>query len=137
MGKLMRLMSEASAAAALLLILALHAHAGNQQQQAIPTGIDCNAPLPYGEPKVQGTIQKICHPYYTSYYDVNLKGPRLVAYRLTGEQSLGCLPRKSSFHGDEQLPSAARQNPGAYLNTGFDLGHMAPDQDMSWDPSPE
>lgn len=129
----MRVMSEATTAAGALLFLFLaHANAA-KEQQPIPQGVSCDTPLTYGAPNVPGSIQKVCHTNYTSFYDKTLKGPRLIAYHLTGDHTFGCLPRKSNFHADDQLPPEARQNPGAYVGTGQDLGHMSPDQDNAWD----
>lgn len=127
----MRRMFGASSAAALLVLLAVHAYAA-RQQQTVPT-VDCNAPLTYGAPTVPGNIQKVCYPAYTSFYDLDKKIPRLVVYHETADQSLGCLPRKKSFHSDAQVPPQSRAVPNEYLNTGYDLGHNVPDQDMAYD----
>lgn len=98
-----------------------------------PAFADCSTVLNYGEPTVPGNIQKVCHQNYTSYYDLDMKIPRLVVYHLTGEHTFGCLPRKANFHADQQLPPTSRQIPMEYRGSDWDLGHMAPDQDMAWD----
>ena len=79
-------------------------------------------------PKYDGAAEVVCHRAYEALYDAKLHVPRVVAYELTGKHSLGCLPRASGFHSE--LDSA---KPGAYDGTGYDLGHMAPAQDMAWD----
>ena len=104
-----------------------------RQQQTVPTGT-CDSLLNYGEPTVPGKIQKICHDAYVSFVDINLKIPRLVIYHETGDQTFGCLPRKASFHADNQVPPEGRAIPADYANSGYDLGHFAPDQDMAYDP---
>lgn len=124
-----------STASAILLALSLSAWAEHlpADVSALPTA-NCSAPLTYGIPVVPGNIQQVCHTAYTSFYDLDLKIPRLVAYHETGDQTFGCLPRLKNFHSEEQIPSGYRAAPKAYANTGYDLGHNAPDQDMSYDP---
>jgi endonuclease G len=78
-------------------------------------------------PAVAGT-EKICHAAYVSFFDAQLKVPRLVAYELTGPHTLGCVPRTSGFHAE-----ADSAKPSAYDGTGYDLGHMDPAQDNAWD----
>ena len=77
-------------------------------------------------PDVPGTT-KVCHTAYVSMYDSTLKVPRLVVYELTGEHSLGCIPRADGFHSE-----GSSAKPSQYDNTGYDLGHMSPAQDNAW-----
>ncbi len=106
------------------------------REAVVPPTASCTALLIYGQPTVPGQIQPVCHNAYTSFVDTTLKIPRLVVYEETGEQSLGCLPRKKTFHSDNQLPPNARAIPKDYDDTGYDIGHNAPDQDMAYAISP-
>lgn len=77
-------------------------------------------------PAVAGTKQ-VCHDAYIALYDEQWHVPRLVAYELTAQQSLGCLPRKPNFHKEEGTAS-----PDDYNKSGYDLGHMGPAEDFSY-----
>lgn len=111
--------------------------AGGGGYQKAPGGafqpVGCEAQTPYGEPAVPGNINKVCHQNYASYYSLDWKIPRLVVYRLTGEHTFGCLPRKGNFHAEVQIPAGHQQMPQGYNLSQWDLGHFAPDQDMAWD----
>ena len=85
---------------------------------------DCPAGVPL--PDVPGT-EKICHVAYASLYDAKLHVPRVVAYELTGAQSLGCQDRATGFHAE---PHTAF--PSHYDNSGYDLGHLSPAQDNAY-----
>jgi endonuclease G len=90
----------------------------------VAVATDCpNIPLPH----VTADTVKICHTAYISLYDVKAHVPRVVAYELTREQSLGCLPRASGFHAEG--PSA---KPSEFVGTHQDLGHMMSAEDASW-----
>ncbi len=108
-----------SAAFAVGLLTLLWAFSLSAQPQECP-----NIPLP----KVNVPTEKICHTGYIVLYDTENRLPRLVAYELTPERTLGCLPRQSRFHAEG--PSA---KPGEYRSSGYDLGHMMPAQDAAYD----
>lgn len=91
---------------------------------ALPDSVECpKIPVP----AIAGT-EKICHAAYVSLYDARIHEPRLVAYELTGEHSLGCLPRASGFHAEGDTAK-----PAEYDASGYDLGHMSAAQDNAWD----
>lgn len=96
---------------------------------------DCRAELAFGEPAIASLgVDAVCHPKaYLSFVDRAQLVPRFVGYRLTGPHTLGCLPRASGFHVDEQLAGVHHAWPGDYDKSGYDLGHQAPAQDMAWD----
>jgi endonuclease G len=61
-------------------------------------------------------------------YDSALHVPRLVAYELTGKQTLGCVPRANGFHAEGDSAK-----PAEYDASDYDLGHMSPAQDNATD----
>lgn len=102
---------------------------------------DCAAALPGGLPQGPGLGRTlaVCHQHgsggYAAFVDPALKVPALVAYRLDRPHTLGCLKRPSGFHAEADLPPAARAVPADYKGSGYDLGHMAPNEDFAWDPA--
>lgn len=83
-----------------------------------------NVPLP----AVAAGVEKTCEKAYVSLYDAKLHVPRVVAYELTSQRTLGCLPRRGSFHSE-----GSSAKPSAFLNSGYDLGHMMSAEDAAWD----
>lgn len=98
---------------------------------AEPITVDCSAQIPFGKPTITAATREFCKIGYIDFYDVALKGPRLVAYNLTGDDTFGCLGRFPKFHPEMGLLPAERAFETDYAKTNFDLGHMAPDQDMA------
>jgi len=78
-------------------------------------------------PTVKAETVKTCYTAYVSLYDVKERVPRVVAYELTREHTLGCEPRATGFHA---VPQSAK--PSEYLGTGYDLGHMMSAEDAAW-----
>jgi len=56
-----------------------------------------------------------------------------VSYTITPQHTLGCISRSDAFSTDQALPKGKRAMPADYVGSGYDMGHMAPDGDMSWD----
>lgn len=106
---------------------------GKTSTDVIAPTADCKVQLPYGEPVIHGNIQPVCHTAYISYVNLDLKIPRFAAYLETGDHTFGCLSRPKTFRPDPQLPINARVLEGRYKNTGYDLGHNVPDQDMAYE----
>src|SRR5690348_1945306 len=93
-----------------------------------PAHADCRAPV-----ALSGTIT-ICHEGYVSLFDPAIKVPRLVEYTLTSPHTLGCFSRKGlQFKPDALAPSEEQGTVRDYHGSGYDLGHMAPNQDFAWD----
>jgi endonuclease G len=97
----------------------------------------CPNQLPDGDPVITDLhvhIVVACHEGYASFFDTNAKVPRVVAYRLTGGHTTGCLARKKlRFNVDLLVAPDLQGNRDDYHGSGYDLGHMAPNQDFSWD----
>lgn len=126
----MKLLSEA--AAFLLLLMAANTDPEVKvMRDMLESPADCTAHLPWGNPEVPGHIQTICKAGYTSFFDLDAKIPRLVAYRETAANTFGCLPRIKNFHTDRSLPAHHYSETDDYKDSGYDLGHNAPDQDMA------
>lgn len=92
----------------------------------------CHEHLPYGTPTVAAGLNTtpICHAGYAALVDDDALVPRWVAYHLTGDHTLGCLPRDPRFHVDEQDATA---KPANYAGSGYDIGHMMNAEDGAWD----
>lgn len=92
----------------------------------------CAPHLTYGELTVSGArITRVCKDGYAAGHDDDRLIPRWVAYRLTGEQTLGCEKRRNNFHAEPNLPADRRARPSDYAKSGYDKGHMAPAADFS------
>jgi endonuclease G, mitochondrial len=100
----------------------------------------CKQFLPYGSPTVaepHGIGIPVCRTAYTLLSDQSAEIPVWVAYTLTPEHALGCAVRSNAFTADDSLPDGERAKPTDYAGSGYDIGHIAPDGDMSWDPDVE
>lgn len=93
----------------------------------------CKAQIPYGEPSVQKGNPVICRSGYILEHDPIAKIPNWVAWTLTPEHAIGCVPRDDAFAADASLPADRRATPSDYAGSGYDQGHLAPNADMSWD----
>jgi endonuclease G len=96
--------------------------------------LDCIPHFLFGMPVLTGAANTttVCHTGYATSHDNDLLVPRWVAYRLTGENTFGCLKRTNDFHPDENLPPNRRATPADYSRSGYDQGHQAPAQDFAW-----
>jgi len=95
----------------------------------------CNIQVPFGLPQVSNrpNTVTICRNNYVTVNDLNAKIPVFVAYTLTPEHAIGCLPRKNQFATDQSLPQDHRATPTDYAKSGYDIGHMDPDADNAFD----
>ena len=95
----------------------------------------CGSNEPWGEPAVTDghPIVSVCHEGYASGLDIETHEPRWVSYELTAEHDLGCYPRAGlRFKVDQLAPGAVQGKPSDYAHSGYDLGHMAPNEDFAW-----
>jgi endonuclease G, mitochondrial len=100
----------------------------------------CAQFLPYGVPNVPAGVHHVapvCRTAYTLVSDETAKIPIWVAYTLTPAHALGCVVRSNAFTADDSLPDGDRAKPTDYAGSGYDIGHIAPDGDMSWDTNVE
>ena len=91
----------------------------------------CSIHSPHGFATSDKQGESLCRQGYLSVYDSAAKIPMYVAYTLTPEHALGCVPRSNAFSVDKNAVNSA--TPEDYSGTGYDRGHNAPDGDMSWD----
>jgi endonuclease G, mitochondrial len=93
----------------------------------------CAAQVPYGAPALNKPNMTVeCHTGYALEHDNVAKIPAWVAYTLTPQHAIGCVPRTNAFVADAIL-GANGSKPSDYAGSGYDQGHLAPDGDMSWD----
>ena len=94
----------------------------------------CAAQIPFGMPQLKKQNTTIeCHTAYILQHDNVAKIPDWVAYTLTPEHAIGCVPRSNAFAADNILPKGERSEVKDYAGSGYDQGHLANDADMSWD----
>ena len=92
----------------------------------------CQSQAPYGFPQSSRNGVPLCHYAYITFVDPVAKIPEWVAYTLTPDHALGCLPRINAFASDQSLPQGSA-TPQDYAGTGYDKGHLASNGDMSFD----
>lgn len=105
------------------------------QNNSLKTPPNCVNHVPHGLPQVnqiKGPL--ICRKAYILLHDNLAKVPNWVSYVITPERAIGCLPRSNSFAPDYGLPRGQRSEMSDFAQSGFDIGHVANNADMSWDP---
>jgi endonuclease G len=101
--------------------------------QAPPRPIaQCAVHVPYGQPSIRVGDTLICRTGYFLAFNPQTKTPDWVAWTLTPEHAIGCIPRTNAFTADQSL-GAASPKPTDYAGSGYDQGHLANDADQSWD----
>jgi endonuclease G len=115
---------------ALLSLVVNSAHAWEQwAPQAIAS---CSVHAPWGFPKAKTQGTGICRHAYVTLNDTTAKIPVWVSYTLTPQNALGCVPRSNGFAPDQSLPKGTRAELSDYAKSGYDIGHVAPNGDMSF-----
>lgn len=117
----------------LAVVLGLAAVAFADVAHAAPKSPSCD--LPWGLPRVTDneSIIVACHAGYASGVGTTHREARWVAYELTAKHDLGCFPRTGlSFKVDPLVPPQDQAKPSDYRGSGYDLGHMAPNEDFAW-----
>lgn len=100
------------------------------QAQTVPNpSYRCNNQTPYGVPQI-ANAQLVCRLGYVSMYDPVAKIPALVVYTLRPQTAVGCINNNPNFTMDRSVKNPA--SPQDYNASGFDRGHMTPDDDQSW-----
>jgi endonuclease G len=98
---------------------------------------DCAIHSPWGAPDWKSadlTLTLLCRPGYVAIHDDRKLVPEFVAWVLTADKALGCLPRKDAFAPDPDLPAGQRAELADYKGqAGYDRGHFAPNSDFEWD----
>ena len=115
-----------------MLLLPMPAFAWDQKP-LLPPSV-CSIQIPYGMPQLTNPNTTIeCHSAYILQHDNTAKIPTWVAYTLTPQHAIGCIPRSNGFEVDSALPKGQRSDPKDYTGSGYDKGHLANNDDMSWD----
>lgn len=122
----------------LIVILALSGQPAHAWDQALPYAVEqCQPQAPYGFPQSVRKGTAICRSAYVTLNDTSAKLPIWVSYSLTPENALGCIPRSNGFTPDKSLAKGSRAELADYAKTGYDIGHVAPNADMSWNKQAE
>ena len=112
-----------------LFLLSQHSFAWDQWA---PLPIEqCQKQAPYGFPQTAKQGVAICRAGYVTLNDTAAKLPIWVSYTLYPEYALGCVPRSNGFMADAFLPKGMRAEISDYAKSGYDIGHVAPNADMS------
>jgi len=115
-----------------LLLFLLPLSAIGAQQPPLPIA-ECSArALGFPSTKKKQT-SLVCRTGYVLQHDNLAKIPLWVSYTLTAERSTGCYKRSNQFMPDASLPPGSTAITKDYAKSGYDIGHMAPSGDMSWD----
>lgn len=120
-------------------VLALATTSANAWDQWAPLPINaCVTQAPYGFPKASRPDlmtkgQAICRHAYVTLNDTEAKIPVWVSYTLTPQNALGCVKRSNGFAPDQSIPKGKRAELSDYAKSGYDIGHVAPNGDMSFD----
>ena len=96
----------------------------------------CAANAPWGLPQAavpDSTL--ICRTGLALLHDNQARIASWVSYVLNRERVLACAPRVDNFVPDPLLRPRARAEVSDYRRSGYDMGHMAPNADQSWNPT--
>lgn len=119
---------------AAIIIVGVSSDALAQQQPPRPASA-CDNLVPHGYPQTtRSNTTMICRTAYVLLHDNNAKVAAWVAYTMSSVQVLGCYPRNDAFAADRSLPRGHRSELSDFDNSGYDMGHIASNADMSWDP---
>ena len=103
-------------------------------EQSSPHPIEqCASYTPWGIPSTKVGNTVICRHAYILEYDIIAKIPLWVAYTLTPDYAVGCIPRSNSFAEDDSLPDWQQSELDDYAKSGYDIGHIASAASMAFD----
>lgn len=95
--------------------------------------------IPYGAPvSTKGKVYKVLgRKSYVVGVDVVAKLPAWASYRIRPQDALGCVKRSNSFAPDQSFDKGERAEMADYAKSGYDIGHMVPCADQSFDEQSE
>jgi endonuclease G len=94
----------------------------------------CKVQIPHGMPVTDESSDIIiCRTGYILAHDIDARIPDWVAWTLTPERVIGCIPRTDAFAADQSIPAGQRAELTDYDRSGYDRGHLANNADLSWD----
>jgi endonuclease G len=112
----------------------LSSHASYAWTQEKPLALDkCQSQAPHGLPSTAKKGTMICRYAYISLNDTTAKLPIWLSYTLTPDHAIGCVARSNNFTYDKSLAKGKRAELSDYAKSGYDAGHIAPNNDMSFD----
>jgi endonuclease G len=101
----------------------------------VPSASVSSEHIIYGYPGTKGTI--LVRKGYVLDYDSAKKVVTWVSYHLTDKYLVQNVPRSNDFRPDPDLPKGQRSELKDYKKSGYDLGHLAPAEDMRRDAQTE
>ena len=102
-------------------------------EQKPPRDINtCAKDAPFGLPTIRQGQNVICRAAYVLANDPIAKIPQWVAYTLTPDEAVGCVPRTNAFAADASVPKGQRAELEDYAKSGYDIGHIANAADMAF-----
>lgn len=97
---------------------------------------DCRNLAPFGFPQIRlQNSTEICRHAYALLYDNNARISPWTIYLMRSEYALGCVDRNDSFLSDPLIRREYRSSTQDYRRSGYDMGHLVPSGDMSWNES--
>lgn len=116
-------------------IFAIISFTAAQAQQPAPRPMnECATLAPHGFPQINlASSSAICRHGYALLHDNRARVAAWVVYTIHAPQTLSCLPRQDAFAADQSLPAGGRSELNDFRRSGYDMGHIAPNGDMSWD----
>lgn len=88
----------------------------------------CDQYLPIIQPAITVTEStEVCHAGYVLLYDNSAKIPVWVSWTLDPKRLSGTATRSNAFRADPLVANSSR--PKDYASSGYDKGHMSPDDD--------
>lgn len=106
----------------------------SERKEQVPYGV----PVPVKEKAAKGkTYRVLGRKSYVVAVDTLSKLPVWVSYRLRPEDALGCIKRSNSFAADASFDKGERAELIDYAKSGYDIGHLVPCADQSFDEQSE
>lgn len=110
--------------------------ASAQTTQLPPRPIEeCQHHVPFGLPTINNAnLTLICRIGFILAHDNNARIAAWVSYSLNSTNLLSCNERNDAFVADRSLRRGFRAEVSDYYNSGYDMGHIANNADLAWNP---
>lgn len=110
----------------------------SERKQHIPYGVPTlTKEKSYKSKTSKRTFRILGRKSYVVAVDTVAKLPVWASYRLRPEDAVGCIKRSNSFAADQSFDKGERAEMVDYAKSGYDIGHMVPCADQSFDEESE